>query len=149
MAMPLLLSRKREKPRTRPRAAEAPSPHTTRPSLHFGDVAMDERGRRIGLNEALFREVNERVRGINAEFAERFAESQFVCECGDDGCTARVVLPVAEYERIRSDATLFVVCPGHEIEAVESVVAKHEGYYVIRKRTGEPRRIAEQTDPRE
>jgi hypothetical protein len=109
---------------------------------------MDERRRRIGLNEALFREVNERVRGINAEFGERLAEAQFVCECGDDGCTARVVLPLTEYERIRSDPVLFIIFPGHEIAEVESVVEEHEAYHVIRKRAGEPRRIAEQTDPR-
>jgi hypothetical protein len=109
---------------------------------------MDERARRIGLNEALFREVNERVRAINAEFGERLTESQFVCECGDNECTGRVLLPVVEYERIRSDPALFVVCPGHEVPEVESVVEEHEDYIVIRKRAGEPERIAERTDPR-
>ena len=108
----------------------------------------DERARRIGRNEALFREVNERVHGINAEFGDRLTEAQFVCECGNDDCTARIVVPVAEYERIRSDPTLFVICPGHESVAVESVVEEREGYHVIRKRAGAPRRIAEQTDPR-
>ena len=31
---------------------------------------IDERERRFGLNEALFREVNERLRGLNEAFGE-------------------------------------------------------------------------------
>jgi hypothetical protein len=42
---------------------------------------MDERERRIGLNEALFREVNEAVSDINADFEA--PDFEIVCECGD------------------------------------------------------------------
>jgi hypothetical protein len=109
---------------------------------------MDERERRIGLNETLFREVNERVRGINDSFGERLEEAQFVCECGDETCMERVRLPVADYERVRSDAELFVVKPGHEIGDVEVVVERHEGWDVVKKRSGEPAELARERDPR-
>jgi hypothetical protein len=38
--------------------------------------------------------------------------------------------------------------PGHEISDVETVVAHHEGYDIVRKDKGVPQRIAELTDPR-
>ena len=109
---------------------------------------MDEREERIGLNEALFREVNERVKGINDTFGERFEEAEFVCECGDDSCTDRIRLRVSEYEQVRSHPTHFVVKEGHELLAVEDVVAHCDGYVVVAKKVGEPAQVARETDPR-
>src|SRR5439155_16369512 len=75
------------------------------------------REERLGANEALFREVNERV----AEVAERFVaddtgESRydFNCECGDRACAEQIALTVTEYEAVRAEATRFAVVPGHE-----------------------------------
>ena len=46
---------------------------------------VDERTRRIGLNEAVFREVNERIEGLAAEF--KVGEGlDLICECGDASC---------------------------------------------------------------
>ena len=42
---------------------------------------IDERERRLGLNEALFREVNERLRGLNEAFGEVTNRMELVCEC--------------------------------------------------------------------
>ena len=109
---------------------------------------MDDRERRFGLNEALFREVNERVRSITEGFGEPLEEVQFVCECGDVGCMERVRLPLSEYERVRSRGRLFVIVPGHEEPNVEAVVEKHEGWAVVRKNPGAPSELAEMTDPR-
>jgi hypothetical protein len=109
---------------------------------------MDEDERRIGLNEALFREVNERVRTINEGFSQVLEDAEFVCECGDDACAERITLTLDEYERIRSEPTWFIVKPGHEIPEVETVVERHDGWSVVRKSKGEAAELAEELDPR-
>ena len=109
---------------------------------------MDERGHRIGLNEALFREVNERVKGINENFKTPLADAEFVCECGDASCTQRIRLTMVEYEALRSEPTHFAIVPGHEIQGIERLVKHEAGYDIVAKRPGEPARVAEETDPR-
>jgi hypothetical protein len=108
---------------------------------------MDERERRTGLNEALFREVNERIerlsRGVRAD-----EQLEIICECGDIDCDARLTLTVADYESVRADPTRFVVCPGHEVADVERVVEERDGYLVIEKRPGGPAELSELSDPR-
>ena len=52
------------------------------------------------------------------------------------------------YEELRADPTQFAVVPGHEMPRVEEVVARREGYDIVRKVDGIPRQIAELTDPR-
>ena len=56
---------------------------------------------RHALNEALFRDVNERI----AESAENFEtdKTEFVCECADPSCTERVPATLAEYENVRTE----------------------------------------------
>jgi len=109
---------------------------------------MDDRIERIGLNEALFREVNERVKGINEGFGDRVDEADFVCECGNESCTQRIRMSLDAYERLRTDATHFAVRPGHEIVDVERIIERADGYVVVAKHEGEPARIAQDTDPR-
>jgi hypothetical protein len=109
---------------------------------------MDERERRIGLNEAVFREANEALRGLNETFAAYTEKMELVCECGDGACAERITMSPSEYEEIRSDPAMFAIAAGHEVAAVEQVVRKGNGYDVVRKRVGSPRRLAEATDPR-
>jgi len=109
---------------------------------------VDERAARIGLNEALFREVNERVKAINVGFGEPLPETDFVCECGLDSCTERVRMTLAAYEELRTDPTHFAVRPGHQIPDVETVVEQHEDYVVVEKHAGDPAGLAAETDPR-
>jgi hypothetical protein len=109
---------------------------------------MDERERRIGLNEAVFREANERIEDLNQSFATITDELVLVCECGDGKCVDKISMSPAAYEELRADATHFAIVPGHEISDVEQVVARRDGYHVVRKNQGIPRRIAELTDPR-
>ncbi len=92
---------------------------------------MSTRKERIAKTEALFRNVNEGI----AEASEGFDsnDGHFICECGDPSCTERIEVPVNEYERVREDATKFVVEPGHVKDDVERVVARRRGYSVIRK----------------
>jgi hypothetical protein len=109
---------------------------------------MDERKRRIGLNEAVFREANERIREVNETFSTLTGEIVLVCECGNGSCAESITMSPAEYEALRSESTHFAIVPGHELLEAEEVIAEHEGYSVVRKDDGIPRRIAELTDPR-
>lgn len=111
---------------------------------------MDERRRRIGLNEAVFREVNERVREINDTFAVFTDRVDIVCECGDADCTERITLSLQEYESVRADPNYFAVVPGHAgPPEVERVIAEHDTWYLVRKATGIAANLARATDPRE
>jgi hypothetical protein len=103
----------------------------------------DERAAR---NEALFREVNEEVARLEQRLEGR--EPQFVCECAAESCVERVTLPLATYERIRSNPRRFVLKPGHEQEQLERVVDSGNGYVVVEK-IEVAGRVAERTNPRE
>jgi hypothetical protein len=101
---------------------------------------------RIARNEALFRSVNERVRDLAASQAETEA-IRFVCECGRSDCAGTIELTLQEYEAVRADPAQFMVVAGHESHDVETVVARHDGYDVVRKHAAEAR-IAIETNPR-
>jgi hypothetical protein len=109
---------------------------------------MDERERRIGRNEALFREVNERLEQLQESFDVGSERQEFLCECGDSTCAERIALTRAEYERVRADPTLFVVVAGHEVRDVEEVVESNERFDIVRKQAGEAERVAVELDPR-
>lgn len=110
---------------------------------------MGEQERKLALNEVMFREVNERLEELNRTFADFTDRLQVVCECADMACAEMIDVPAADYERIRSDPTLFIVVPGHEITDVEDVVEVLPNFEVVRKREGEPARVARATDPRD
>jgi hypothetical protein len=110
---------------------------------------MSERAERIGRNEALFRQVNEQVEGLNRTFTNvRNPTMHVVCECGRLSCVEGIVVPLAAYEQVRADPALFFVVPGHEAPDVEEVVEKQAVYHVVRKRPGAPEKIAVESDPR-
>ena len=109
---------------------------------------MSSREERIGLNEAVFREVNERIENLADTFDLKTQSLDLICECGDGACEERLTMRRAEYEELRSDPHQFAVHPGHEYPDVESVVARFKGYDVVLKDRGAPEQIAEQTDPR-
>ena len=109
---------------------------------------MDARQIRIGENEALFRQVNERVEQLNVGFSAVLEYGEFVCECGDAACSERLRLKPEEYERVRADPTHFVVKHGHVAPDVEEVVFENERYQVVRKRPGGPDELAARRDPR-
>ncbi|HKI22464.1 MAG TPA: hypothetical protein VKA24_03505 [Gaiellaceae bacterium] len=109
---------------------------------------MEERERRIGLNEAVFREANERIRDVNETFATLTDELMLVCECGHGTCAEQISMKPGEYEALRAQPADFAIVPGHEIPDVEEVIARSEAYVIVRKNAGIPRRVAEVTDPR-
>ena len=109
---------------------------------------MDTRAERVGHNQAVFRNVNERLETLNdalATFTEKF---DVVCECGEVECAKQISMTRESYERVRSDPALFVVVPDHEAADVEEVVESSRDYEVVRKRSGDPELTAAETDPR-
>lgn len=109
---------------------------------------MGAREERKGLNEAVFREVNERIENLAETFDLKSEALDLICECGDADCVQRISMSHREYEQLRSDPRVFAVYPGHEQNDVDRLVERLEGYHVVEKREGAPARIAEQTDPR-
>ena len=102
-----------------------------------------ERKERFARNEAVFREVNERIEELTRE--SEWLE--VMCECGDPQCKEPLRLTVAEYERVRQEPTDFLVARGHVIPEIETVVGGTERFEVVRKLAGE-RAFARETDPR-
>jgi hypothetical protein len=108
---------------------------------------MYDRHERLALNEALFRNANERIRDHAHEHGADGGTITFYCECSDRDCVERVEMDAREYEVIRSDATQFVVLPGHLQLEVEEVVRRAPGFLVVRK-IGEAAGVAVEQDPR-
>ena len=107
-------------------------------------------------NEALLREVNERVAELD-QAAERNnlapgeTTFEFLCECGrsdaDAGtCVERVLMTIDEYEQVRLQDDRFVVFPGHETEMLESVAARTDRFVIVDKRPAAEPFVAD--DPR-
>jgi hypothetical protein len=107
---------------------------------------MNERKRRIGENEAIFRSVNEEVRKLTATLTASSGTMKVVCECGVRSCTDQFQIETAAYADVREDPTLFVVKPGHDLPETETVVAKDDLYWTVRKDPGVPAAIARATD---
>lgn len=108
----------------------------------------DDRARRVGLNEAIFRQVNEQIRSLNQGFGTTEGKMDVVCECGDGECADRLEVAVAAYERIRGDSRLYVIAKGHDIPDLEEVVEQTDGYDVVRKNEGTPAELSRELDPR-
>jgi hypothetical protein len=106
---------------------------------------------RIIRNEALFRELNERVREIEETLTARgIAEpspyGEYFCECGLEDCTEKILLTAAEYEHVRAHPLHFAIAPGHEVAAVERVVETTARFALVEKFEGERELVL--TDPR-
>jgi hypothetical protein len=109
----------------------------------FHDAALGAR------TQSLFRDVNERVREINAAFAEHVPLGDWVCECAHNACSERIALNIQEYEGVRADPRRFFVVPSeeHVLPEIEEVVARHERFWVVEKE-GPAGDLAAKVDPR-
>ena len=98
-------------------------------------MTLEGRFERQARNEALFREVNERIASLG-ERAEAWSTegTDFLCECGEEGgCGRRVRVPMDVYERVRSQDDRFVVRPGHETPDLEQAVEWTDDYVIVDK----------------
>jgi hypothetical protein len=103
---------------------------------------MNERRQRQARNEALIREVNERIEAVDkaaddASFAPE-TRFEFLCECGgganEPGCEERVEMTIREYETVRTQDDRFVVHPGHQECELETVVEATDRFVIVDKR---------------
>ena len=95
---------------------------------------MGDDVRRGAENEALYREVNERINELMESF--RVAADElvgFLCECDRRTCDATVSLTLEEYRKVRSDARHFALVPEHVNPALERVVHETDRYAVVEK----------------
>ena len=113
------------------------------------NAAVGEREKRLARNEALYREVNERVSEVAEQFeAETDTPVGFICECGAADCTEQIPMTLSEHETIRADPTRFAVVPGHELPEIESIVERRPAYLVVEKHQADAQEVARETDPR-
>ena len=104
-------------------------------------------------NEALFRDLNERVKEVDERLdsdgmGTPAADIEFLCECGSIDCATRFTMARSDYEAVRQDGSHFVVLPGHVDEAIEHVVEVRPGYVIVQK-DEEAGEIAREADPRD
>jgi hypothetical protein len=113
------------------------------------EIERDDRESRAGRNQSLFREINERMKELNAGFSLASPTGDWVCECANDACSERIELTPQEYEALRCDGTCFAVAPAeaHVFTDAERVVERLERYWVVEK-TGEAGAVAAELDPR-
>jgi hypothetical protein len=111
--------------------------------------SLTTRELRIARNEALFRDVNERVRHVHVDWQAQAgpAPLRIVCECSRSACAATFEVTYEDYERVRAAATRFFVLHDHEEPDVERVVEHAPGYDVVEK-TGASREVAIELNPR-
>jgi hypothetical protein len=100
---------------------------------------VEKRHERQAINEALAREVNERVAGLDEQAVRMWAAPsdqrfEFLCECSaEGGCEARLELTFEEYERVRAQDDRFVLAPGHETDEIEHVIERTARFLIVDK----------------
>jgi hypothetical protein len=109
---------------------------------------IEQHKKRVVENEILFRDVNERLKGVSEGFGDVLPEFEIICECGEAVCTQRISLTLDQYEQLRADGTQFAVRPGHEALDIETIVEDHGGYLVVKKAPGRAATLARESDPR-
>ena len=102
----------------------------------------------LATNEALFREVNERIEAVSQSVSPDYEAMEFLCECDRADCRENVNVTRAEYEAVRAVPTHFIVLPNHQDPRIERVAIANERFLVVEKE-GKAARLAEESDPRD
>ena len=110
-------------------------------------AGLDGDAARVGLNDARFREANERIQDRAVPTDVEFVP--FICECADRECADLARMTTREYESVRAHPAHFLCVPGHEVDAERygRVVARNRRYVVVEK-TGDAALVARRLDPR-
>jgi hypothetical protein len=107
-------------------------------------VTDDARLRRLALNEAVAREVNDAV----GEIAERWHHDdepiEIICECSRESCSERIHVAIRDYAKVRAHDTRFLVRDDHVVEEIERRVGTAGDGTVVEK-IGPGRQVAEAT----
>ena len=111
---------------------------------------MPTSAERKGLNQARFRDANERLQQGARELVDPDDDDlvPFLCECPRPACTQVVMVTFSEYEFVRADGSRGVEAPGHADETVERVVQETDRFIVTEK-FGAAGDVVAETDPRD
>lgn len=91
--------------------------------------ASRQRQAEAARTQGLFRDVNERIRDLAV-----YSPLEILCECDDATCAQVIRMRIADYDRIRTDRTHFIVLPEHVSPDVERVAGgEHGSYEVVEK----------------
>jgi hypothetical protein len=88
---------------------------------------------RLARNQALYREVNERIVDL---LDDPSGTVDFLCECSNESCGETIALTMTEYDRVRTEPTTFVIVPGHETPEIEVVRATSSSHMIVDKVDG-------------
>ena len=108
----------------------------------------DDRIRRVGENEALYRLVNERINALSSGVVTTTREFGVICECATLACNTQIMISPGVYEQTRARSDHFIVLRGHQLGDIETVIEDHQTFFVIEKTPEEAKRIAQEMDPR-
>ena len=98
-------------------------------------------------NQALFREVNERIEQVADGFGLD-GNCSFICECGNPECTQAIEVSRGEYEDVRAHGNRFLVALDHENPETESIIDQNGRFAIVETYAGTSSRVARETDPR-
>ena len=104
-------------------------------------------------NEMIFRRANEKI-GIGLDELDAMhikdgnphlvrnddMRLEFVCECSDENCNARIPLELSIYRKIHEDRNSSIIKLKHQVNAIEDVVVEGSEYSIVKKHnsTAEP-----------
>src|SRR3954471_12985014 len=110
---------------------------------------MSTQNERVAEIEVLYRAGNDRMLAWEERQAAAIRGERllFFCECGRRRGRDHVHLTIGEYQAVRADPRRFIVVPGHELLAAETVVERHDQYFVVEK-PEEVRALVERMDLR-
>jgi len=98
-------------------------------------------------NQSLFREVNERVETLQAEWGDGAGAIDFCCECADTDCALPMAMTMKEYEALRAHPSRFAVLPAHVFRDIEVIVARNDRFWIVEK-IEDAAQVAATLDPR-
>ena len=108
------------------------------------DCTVDSQAASSAKNEALFREVNNRI--LDAVDTVEGEGLEVLCECGDVDCAEIFPIALDEYRAVRARPERFAMLADHEDPAVERVVERHDRFVVVEK-IGKAGEVARKLDP--
>jgi hypothetical protein len=102
-------------------------------------------------NEMIFRRLNEKVGTDLDKLDAMHLEDgslnllhddnvllRFKCECSDENCDVRIPLRLSIYRKIHVDRNTFIVKTDHQVDLIEKVIIKEDGYNVVKKNNSTP-----------
>lgn len=94
---------------------------------------MDEERAEEMRRQALFREVNERIEHLSDGWEIFDGTISVLCECGRPGCNEPIDVAKVVYDDIRTTPHRFLLKGGHEIDGIDDVVVRHDGYVIAER----------------